>query len=76
VEGDAMSRSHRLPYYLLLAGLLSIACQRGDDAPRLFERLAPSAAGVTFENRLPEDWSLNILNFLPRYNDGGVAAGT
>ena len=30
---------------------------------------------MSFENRLPEDSTLNILNFLYYYNGGGVAAG-
>ena len=55
---------------LALAG-----CRRSDQPPALFERLAPSTTGVTFENRLPEDTALNILNFLYYYNGGGVAAG-
>jgi hypothetical protein len=70
-----MSMSNLRPYCLLLAGLLSITCRRAEDPPRLFERLAPSATGVTFANRLPEDSSLNILNFLSYYNRGGVVAG-
>ena len=59
----------------MLLGLAAAACRRANDAPPLFERLAPSATGVTFENRLPEDSALNILNFLYYYNGGGVAAG-
>ena len=67
--------SRRLAYCLLLAALWCVACRRADDPPPLFERLAPSATGVTFANRVPEDSSLNILNFLSYYNGGGVAAG-
>ena len=43
--------------------------------PPLFELLAPSATGVRFENRLPEDSSFNVLNYLYYYDGGGVAAG-
>jgi hypothetical protein len=43
-------------------GVALAACGRVD--PPLFERLAPSVTGVSFENRLPEDSALNILNFL------------
>ncbi|PYP81633.1 MAG: RNA-binding protein [Gemmatimonadetes bacterium] len=50
-------------------------CRRPAEPPALFERLAPAATGVTFENRVPEDTALNILNFLYYYNGGGVAAG-
>ena len=61
---------------LLLAGLaMIVACQHASDSPPLFERLAPSATGISFENRVPDDSSLNILNFLSYYNGGGVAAG-
>jgi hypothetical protein len=60
---------------VMLLGLAAAACRRANDAPPLFERLAPSATGITFENRLPEDPALNILNFLYYYNGGGVAAG-
>ena len=70
-----MRMSWGRPFHLLLIGLLIAACERADDPPTLFERLAPSATGVTFENRLPEDSSVNILNFLYYYNGGGVAAG-
>jgi hypothetical protein len=60
---------------LMLLGIGAAACRRADDAPPLFERLAPAVTGVTFENRLPVDSALNILNFLYYYNGGGVAAG-
>ena len=56
-------------------GVALVACGRSVDPPPLFERLAPSVTGVSFENRLPEDSTLNILNFLYYYNGGGVAAG-
>jgi enediyne biosynthesis protein E4 len=59
----------------MLLGITAAACRRADDAPPLFERLAPSTTGVAFENRLPDDSALNILNFLYYYNGGGVAAG-
>jgi hypothetical protein len=60
---------------VLLIGLVLGACGRVSEPPALFERLDPSATGVTFENRLPEDSAVNILNFLNYYNGGGVAAG-
>ena len=60
---------------LISLGVALAACGRSVDPPPLFERLAPSVTGVTFENRLPEDSTLNILNFLYYYNGGGVAAG-
>jgi hypothetical protein len=51
------------------------ACHPTSDPPTLFERLSPSATGVTFANRLPEDTAFNILNYLYYYNGGGVAVG-
>ena len=44
-------------------------------SPALFESLSPSATGVTFINRLPEDSSFNVLIYLYFYNGGGVAVG-
>lgn len=51
------------------------ACHPAKETPALFELLSPSATGVRFENRLPEDTSFNILNYLYYYNGGGVAVG-
>jgi hypothetical protein len=59
----------------LLLALALAGCRRSAETPALFERLPPSTTGVTFENRLPDDSALNILNFLYYYNGGGVAAG-
>ena len=63
----------RLVYVLVLA--LALGCRGSSEPPALFERLTPSTTGVTFENRVPDDTALNILNFLYYYNGGGVAAG-
>ena len=61
---------------LLAAGLLAAAaCHPARQEPAFFELLSPRATGVTFENRLPEDTTFNILNYLYYYNGGGVAAG-
>ncbi len=59
----------------LLLGACAPAERREPAAPPLFERLAPRATGVTFENRLPETADFNILNYLYYYNGGGVAVG-
>jgi hypothetical protein len=55
---------------LLLAG-----CQPKPRTPPLFELLAPTATGITFVNRLPDDTAFNILNYLYYYNGAGVAVG-
>jgi enediyne biosynthesis protein E4 len=61
---------------LLSAALLaSSACRPTREGPAFFELLSPRRTGVTFENRLPEDTTFNILNYLYYYNGGGVAAG-
>ncbi|MBC7841737.1 MAG: VCBS repeat-containing protein [Gemmatimonadaceae bacterium] len=67
--------------------VLLTACDRGakepstpaaparSQGPPLFEKLAPSATGVTFSNDLPEAPDFNILNYLYYYNGGGVSVG-
>ena len=53
-----------------------MACRAQPSAPApLFELLSPTATGVTFVNRLPEDSAFNILNYLYYYNGAGVAVG-
>ncbi|MEM9997125.1 MAG: CRTAC1 family protein, partial [Bacteroidota bacterium] len=59
---------------LLLAVLLG-ACTDRSQEPTLFERLEPSASGVTFENTLLETAEFNIISYLYYFNGGGVAAG-
>ena len=63
-----------LPLSFLAAALLLTGCGDGD-GEALFEQLPPEATGVTFENTLVEDTTLNILNYLYFYDGGGVAAG-
>jgi enediyne biosynthesis protein E4 len=61
-----------------MALLVSLAACRGERtpaAPPLFESIPPSASRISFENRLPEDSTFNILNYLYYYNGGGVAVG-
>jgi len=56
----------------------ALACRgaaREASAPPMFELLSPSATGVTFANRLPEDTTFNILSYLYYYDGGGVAVG-
>jgi hypothetical protein len=55
--------------------LISACSPSAPPAPPLFELLSPSATGVSFENRLPEDTTFNVLNYLYYYDGGGVAAG-
>src|SRR3954454_14952627 len=67
-----MRRSRRLLSAAALA--LAVACRHTAE-PSLFERLDVSRTGVSFVNRLPEDSSFNILNYLYYYNGAGVAVG-
>lgn len=60
---------------LLTVGLTACAPEEPPPEPPLFERLAPEATGIDFVNHLPEDPSVNILNYLYYYNGGGVAVG-
>src|SRR5881275_1400066 len=59
---------------VLAVAVLGVAC-RHTAQPTLFEQLERSRTGVSFVNRLPEDTSFNILNYLYYYNGGGVAVG-
>ncbi|MEZ4779713.1 MAG: FG-GAP-like repeat-containing protein [Flavobacteriaceae bacterium] len=60
-------------YFLILIILLLGGCQKKEQT--LFELLPPSKSGVTFQNRVTETDSLNILDYLYFYNGGGVAMG-
>ena len=61
---------------LVAASLTFSACtSRSVSPPPLFEELPPSTTGIAFENRLPEDTTFNVLNYLYFYDGGGVAAG-
>jgi hypothetical protein len=57
---------------ILLLFLLLNGCQSD---PTLFERLDASTTGISFENRLTETESSNILAYEYFYNGGGVAVG-
>ena len=59
----------------LLFLLLVVAGCRERSTPALFERVPPAASGVSFANTLPQDSTINIVNYLYYYNGGGVAAG-
>ena len=60
---------------LLPAALLLVAASGCADDDALFERLAPGAVGVEFENALAEDPGFDLLSYLYYYNGGGVASG-
>lgn len=66
---------HRISVWAAFAAVLLVGASCRQTRPTLFEALPPSYTGVSFTNRLPEDTSFNILNYLYYYNGGGVAVG-
>src|SRR6476469_6032916 len=74
-DGMTASATRRSTPLLAVVLAAAAACHPAKREPTLFEQLAPSATGVTFENRLPDDTTFNILNYLYYYNGAGVAAG-
>ncbi len=60
---------------LLLFPLFLFNCKSGSNEKQLFEKLPASTTNIDFENKLTEDDSLSILDYLYYYNGGGVAAG-
>ncbi len=77
-EGDWL-RMVRALAELYLWGLLfclPAACRLGDEAPGTrFERLPLAQTGISFENTLPENDSINIVLVEYLYNGGGVGVG-
>lgn len=59
---------------LCLSGLLVYGCQGPGSRP-LFRLLPPSRTGITFDNRIQENDSINPINLEFLYNGGGVAVG-
>jgi hypothetical protein len=81
-EPPATRMSSRSPsWHRPIAFALAVIAVAGCRAPAppepapLFEQLPPSRTDVSFQNRLPEDTTFNILNYLYYYNGGGVAVG-
>jgi enediyne biosynthesis protein E4 len=65
-------------FNLVLLALTSFAlihCKSGSSEPTLFKKLAESETNISFTNKISEDDSLNILDYLYYYNGGGVATG-
>jgi hypothetical protein len=68
-------RALRLAFALALVTSAGCGPDSSPEPPALFEALPPARTGVSFSNRLPEDTTFNILNYLYYYNGGGVAVG-
>ncbi len=59
---------------MLFASLLIfISCQEKNS--RMFESLSSSVTNIDFENNLPDNSEMGILNYIYNYNGGGVAIG-
>ena len=60
-----------MPFRLFILFFLLSSCKRDP----LFTSLETNATGITFENKIAENDSLNILDYIYFYNGGGVAIG-
>ncbi|HET6544936.1 MAG TPA: VCBS repeat-containing protein, partial [Chryseolinea sp.] len=58
---------------IMSALLFSIAACRSKDS--LFEKISSSQSGISFNNRIVENDSINPLNVTNIYNGGGVGIG-
>lgn len=65
---------HRLLYCLGTVILFS-ACKRKEKPDTLFSMMPVSQTGISFENKITDTDTLNILDYLYYYNGGGVAIG-
>lgn len=66
-------RSIKLSFFSLL--IVSLGCAPTEKNDPLFNKLDPSASGVSFANELPFDEEFNIYTYRNFYNGGGVAIG-
>lgn len=65
-------------YFLGFCSLLIFnnQCKKNPKSePTLFDALSPEITGVNFQNRVSEDTTFNIIQYLYYYNGGGVAIG-
>ena len=67
-------RLHRLLYYLGTVILFS-TCKGKEKSDTLFSMMPVSQTGISFENKIADTDTLNILDYLYYYNGGGVAIG-
>jgi hypothetical protein len=75
MRSGSQTRLRYLAFALALLGDAGCKPAPPPERPALFEQLLPDRTGVSFTNRLPEDTTFNILNYLYYYNGGGVAVG-
>lgn len=67
-----MIRTYRI---IALACLTYIATSCNQNKTTLFKNVDPSASGITFNNTIIENDSMNILDYENIYNGGGVGVG-
>lgn len=68
-------KSTRFPIYLSLIALsILLSCNNQTQSP-LFSLLPPEKTGIDFINKIEDQDSLNIIQYLYYYNGGGVAIG-
>ena len=63
---------HRILYFLPLVALLA-SCGNNQQHTTLFSLIPASATGISFQNKVTDTDTLNILDYLYYYNGGGVA---
>ncbi len=61
--------------FIPLTALLVWVFGRSESTPKLFRRLSSSETGITFNNRIQESDTINVLQFEYLYNGGGVGIG-
>ncbi|HEY9117667.1 MAG TPA: VCBS repeat-containing protein, partial [Roseivirga sp.] len=71
-------KSDFLKCLVMMIALATInACTNTSEQPgdTLFQLLSPNETGIDFNNVMQESKEINLLNFAPIYNGGGVAVG-
>jgi hypothetical protein len=63
------------PLRIACVGLLLVSVCACRDKTPLFEKIDASRSGITFNNRITEDDSINPFNVVNIYNGGGVGIG-
>ncbi len=61
--------------YCLATVILFSACKGKEKSDTLFSMMPVSQTGISFENKIADTDTLNILDYLYYYNGGGVAIG-
>ncbi|MEO5893732.1 MAG: VCBS repeat-containing protein [Ferruginibacter sp.] len=68
-----MKRLHLL--FIFLPALLLVGCKGDDKLQTLFQQIPSSHSGITFNNKIIENDSINPLDVVNIYNGGGVGIG-